>query len=71
MKLMVIIDNNITIVMIMRIKYRIKYRMEFKPHCQLRNNVIQNALKAYAVGTITSKYQVFAIISLCVDRVSK
>ena len=45
--------------------------MEFKPQRQLRSNVIKNALKAYVVGPFTSKYQVRAFRSLCVDGVSK
>ena len=50
----------------------LKYRMEFKPHHQLRSNVIKNALKAYLVGLLTtSKYQVCAVRSLYFDCVSK
>ena len=45
--------------------------MEFKPQRQLRSNVIKNALKAYVVGPLTSKYQVCAFRSLCVDGVSE
>ena len=45
--------------------------MEFKPQCQLRSSVIKNALKAYVVGPFTSKYQVCAVRSLCVNGVSK
>ena len=30
--------------------------MEFKLQRQLRSNVIKNALKAYVVGPLTSKY---------------
>ena len=50
---------------------RIKYRIEFKPQRQLSSNVIKNALKAYVVGTLTSKYQVCTVRSLRVDGVSK
>ena len=45
--------------------------MEFKPQRQLRGNVIKNALKAYVVGSLTSKYQSCAVRYLCVDGVSK
>ena len=45
--------------------------MEFKPQRQLRSNVIKNALKTYVVRPLTSKYQVSAVRSLCVDGVSK
>ena len=50
---------------------RIKYRMEFEPHRQLRRNVIKNALKASVVGPLTSKYEVCAVRSLCVNDVLK
>ena len=50
---------------------RIKYRMEFEPHRQLRRNVIKNALKASVVGPLTSKYEVCAVRSLCVNGVLK
>ena len=50
---------------------RIKCRMEFKPQRQLRSNVIKNALKTYVVRQLTSKYQVSAVRSFCVDGVSK
>ena len=45
--------------------------MEFKPQRQLRSNVIKNASKAYAVGSLTLNNQVCAVRSLCVDGVSK
>ena len=45
--------------------------MEFKSQRQLGSNVIKNALKAYVVGSLTLKYQVCAVRSLCVDGVSK
>ena len=50
---------------------RIKYRTEFKPHRQIRSNVIKNALKTYVVGPLESKYQVCAVRYLCVDGLSK
>ena len=45
--------------------------MEFKPQRQLRSNVVKNALKAYVVGPLTSKFQVCSVRSLCVDGVLK
>ena len=48
-----------------------KYRMEFKPRRQLRSNVVKNALKAYVVGPLTSKKQVFGLRCHCVDSLSK
>ena len=45
--------------------------MEFKLQRQWRSNVIQNALKAYVVGPLTSKYKVCAVRTLYVDGVSK
>ena len=45
--------------------------MEFKPQRQLRSNVIKNALKAYVVGPLTPKYQVFTASSVCVNGVSR
>ena len=45
--------------------------MEFKPQCQLHSSVIKNALKAYVIEPLTSKYQVCAVRFLCVDGVSK
>ena len=45
--------------------------MEFKPKCQLRSNVIKNALEAYVAGPLMSKCQVCAVRYLCVDGVSK
>ena len=45
--------------------------MEFKPQRHLWSNVIKNALKAYVVGPLTTKYQVWAVRSLCIHGVSK
>ena len=45
--------------------------MEFEPHRQLRRNVIKNALKASVVGPLTSKYEVCAVRSLCVNGILK
>ena len=45
--------------------------MEFNPQRQLHSNITQNALKAYVVGPLTSKYQVCAVRSFYVDGVLK
>ena len=41
--------------------------MEFNPQNQLRSKVIKKALKAFVVGTLTKKYQVCAVRSLCLN----
>ena len=45
--------------------------MEFNPQRQLRSKVIKNALKAFVVGTLTKKYQVCAVRSLCISGTGK
>ena len=45
--------------------------MEFKPQRLLPSSFIKNALKAYVVGPLKSKYQVCGVRSLCVDGASK
>ena len=45
--------------------------MEFNPQGPLHSNITHNALKAYVVGPLTSKYQVCAVRSFYADGVLK